>query len=92
MFGKLLRNAAAGRQLLDGSEEVTAQDLPRHCSTNGECAAPGQATQKQRNNIKQFAAALGRSLPHGMESFSYHEAAEWLHRAFPEVAAAGGEQ
>jgi hypothetical protein len=41
VFGKLLRNAAAGRQLLDGSEEVAAQDLPRHCSTNGECAAPG---------------------------------------------------
>ena len=76
------------RQLLDdGYEAATAdENLPRHCSTNGDCAAPGQATHKQRNTIHQFAAAFGRELPAGMDGISYHQAAEWLHQTFVDVA------
>ena len=76
------------RQLLDDDSGAAIADknLPRHCSTNGECAAPGGATQKQRNTIHQFAAAFGREPPAGMDTLSYHQAAEWLHQAFVDVA------
>ena len=83
-----LDNQPPPRQLLDdGYEAATAdENLPRHCSTNGDCAAPGEATQKQRNTIHQFAAAFGRELPAGMDGLSYHQAAEWLHQTFVDVA------
>ena len=79
------------RQLLEVEEAAAAEGLPRHCSaTTGKCAAPGESTQKQRNTITQFAAALGRPPPADLARLSYAEASEWLHRAFPVLAETGG--
>ena len=77
---------AKGSAELRRLEAHAGGPMPRHCSAGGQCAEAGAATQKQRNTIRQFAAAANQPVPTNLEQMTQAEAEEWITRTWPLVA------